>query len=331
MKIMSARFLIALATVLLAANSAFAQFNVRTVDSNGTFIQNINEAEALLSSQPTAGTDSPDAINYAGNFPGVTGDDFAMEAIGVVDIIGGTTVTTTLYVNSDDGFRLRLNGVVIAEFIGTTTGSDTTIPNITLNDGDVIRLTYFQRNVTSFIRLRLLDDTSAFVGSAASGIDVLPASFPPPANSAWTTAGSSGATEDESNPARPTYTNQTASLNPGSPAGTYILRYDITATVNLTGSGATNTRLRVRFRDEGDGSRVIVAILRSPVNGGVATVGTTFDSDSFTPGSGFQTQEITFPAATFDFVNNVYWLEVTMTKASAANQPGFGLAQIIQQ
>lgn len=144
--------------------------------------------------------------------------------------------------------------------------------------------------------------------------------------------GSSVATEDESNPAKPTYSNQTASLDRGSPAGTYVLRYDITTTVNLTGSGTANTRSRVRFRDKGAGSRVLVSILRSPFSGGVAQqVGTVFDSDTFAPGSGFQTQEITFPAATFDFVNNVYWLEVTMTKANAANQPGFGLAQIIQQ
>jgi hypothetical protein len=89
--------------------------------------------------------------------------------------------------------------------------------------------------------------------------------------------------------------------------------------------------LRVRFRDEGDGSRVTVAIMRSPITGGAATVGTIFDSDAFAPGSGFQTQEITFPPVTFNFSQHAYWLEVTLTKASTANQPGFGAAQITQQ
>lgn len=147
----------------------------------------------------------------------------------------------------------------------------------------------------------------------------------------WTTNGGSGATEDESNPGKPTYTNFTAAANSNAPAGTYILRYNITATGNLTASGAANTRLRVRFRDEGAGSRVTVAIRGSSINGGMLNLGTVFDSDAFTPGSGFQTQEILMPAAVFDFTQNTYWLEVTLTKAETSNQPGFGLAQIIQQ
>jgi uncharacterized repeat protein (TIGR01451 family) len=146
----------------------------------------------------------------------------------------------------------------------------------------------------------------------------------------WTTTGDSGVTEDESNPAKPTYTNFTAGANAGSPAGTYTLRYNITAAGNLTATGA-NTRLRVRFRDEGAGSRVIVAIMRSNITGGVATMGTLFDSDTFTPNSGFQMQELIMPPITFDFTQNFYWLEVIMTKDTTTNQPGFGAAQINQQ
>jgi uncharacterized repeat protein (TIGR01451 family) len=147
---------------------------------------------------------------------------------------------------------------------------------------------------------------------------------------AWTTAGDSGVTEDESNPARPTYTNFTASARSGSPAGTYVLRYNIQATDGLKGPGA-NTRLRVRFRDEGAGSRVTVAIRQSSLAGGVSTLGTVFDSNAFTQSTGFQTREITFPAVTFDFTQNTYWLEVTLSKDSSTNQPGFGAAQINRQ
>lgn len=150
------------------------------------------------------------------------------------------------------------------------------------------------------------------------------------ASKGWTTTGDSGATEDESNPQRPTYTNFTAAANAGSPAGTYVLRYNITAMGNLT-AACVNTRLRVRFRDEGAGSRVTVAVMRSSLNGGTATLGTIFDSDMFAPGSGFQTQEILMPALLFDFTQNAYWLEVTLTKAQTTNQPGFGSAQLTQQ
>ena len=147
----------------------------------------------------------------------------------------------------------------------------------------------------------------------------------------WTTSGANGATEDESNPVRPTYTNFTASANPGSPAGTYILRYNIPATGNLTTTGALNTRLKVRFRDDGANARVIVNVIRAGIFGGVGSLGTVFDSDTYTPGSGFQLQEILMPAITFDFTQNIYWLEVTMIKTDPLSQPGFGSAQLNQQ
>lgn len=147
----------------------------------------------------------------------------------------------------------------------------------------------------------------------------------------WTTTGASGATEDESNPVRPTYTNFTVAANPGSPAGTYILRYNITASASLTSSGAASSRLKVRFRDDGDGSQVIIAIVRSSINGGATTIGTIFDSDAFVPGSGFQTQELTMAPLTFDFTQNMYWLEVRLIKTNELNQPGFGSAQINRQ
>lgn len=37
------------------------------------------------------------------------------------------------------------------------------------------------------------------------------------------------------------------------------------------------------------------------------------------------------PAIAFDFSQNVYWLEVTLTKTDTLNQPGFGSAQIVHQ
>lgn len=147
----------------------------------------------------------------------------------------------------------------------------------------------------------------------------------------WSISGANGATEDESNPQRPTYTNFTAAANAGSPAGTYVLRYNITAMGNLTSVGAVSTRLRVRFRDDGTGSQVTIAIIRSSILGGSETLGTIFDSDAYTPGSGFQTQEILMPAITFDFTQNTYWLEVRMSKTNELNQPGIGSVQFNQQ
>jgi uncharacterized repeat protein (TIGR01451 family) len=147
----------------------------------------------------------------------------------------------------------------------------------------------------------------------------------------WASTGSGGATEDESNPARPAYTNFTAAANAGSPAGIYVLRYRISAAEGLMATGSRHTRLRVRFRDEGAGSQVSVAIRSSNILGGLATVGTVFDSNAFMPAAAFQTREVTMPALTFDFARNFYWLEVTLAKAGTANQPAFASAQINHQ
>jgi uncharacterized repeat protein (TIGR01451 family) len=147
----------------------------------------------------------------------------------------------------------------------------------------------------------------------------------------WAIAANSSATEDESNPARLTYANSTASADSGSPAGTYVLRYDIPASDGLASAGAAYTRLRVRFRDEGAGSQVTAVIRSSNILGGLATLGTILDSNAFISATGFQTREVTMPVVTFNFAQNSYWLEVTLTKNSTSNQPGFGLAQINQQ
>jgi glucose/arabinose dehydrogenase len=147
----------------------------------------------------------------------------------------------------------------------------------------------------------------------------------------WAVAANSSATEDESNPARLAYTNSTAAADSGSPAGTYVLRYNILASDGLASAGSAYTRLRVRFRDEGAGSQVTAVIKSSNLSGGLATLGTIFDSNAFIPVTGFQTREVTMPVLTFNFAQNSYWLEVTLTKDSTSNQPAFGLAQINQQ
>jgi hypothetical protein len=100
---------------------------------------------------------------------------------------------------------------------------------------------------------------------------------------------------------------------------------------NLTSSGAISTRVKVRFRDDGDGSHVTVAIKQSPITGGVSTLGIIFDSDAYAASTSFQTQELVMPHVPFDFTQNVYWLEVTLTKTDVSLQPAFGAAQLNQQ
>lgn len=137
----------------------------------------------------------------------------------------------------------------------------------------------------------------------------------------WTTAGSASASEDEANPAKPTYTNQTAAINAG-PTGAYNLRYSVTAVDGLFNTAA-NGFMRVRVRDNGAGANVSVVLRRSNLAaGGIETI-TTFDSDSIGAGSGFQTPaNVTFNHA-FDFTNYVYWLDVTLNRIDESGVPGF--------
>ena len=141
----------------------------------------------------------------------------------------------------------------------------------------------------------------------------------------WTTAAGASATEDEANPARPTYTNQTAAINAG-PTGVYVLRYNVTAVDGLfnTASGF----MRLRLRDNGVGANVVVALKRSNLSaGGLETI-VTFDSAAMGAGSGYQTPADVPFTHTFDFTNYVYWLEVTLNRIDETGVPGFGGAII---
>jgi hypothetical protein len=141
----------------------------------------------------------------------------------------------------------------------------------------------------------------------------------------WTTTGSASTTEDEANPARPTYTNQTAAINSGA-NGSYILRYNVTAVDGLFNTA--NGFMRVRVRDQGTGANVLVMLRRTNLATGGNEVVATFDSDTITPGTGFQTPADVLFTHTFDFTNYAYWLEVTLNKLDDTGAPGFGGAII---
>ena len=141
----------------------------------------------------------------------------------------------------------------------------------------------------------------------------------------WTTAGNASTTEDEANPAKPTYTNQTAAIN-GGPVGLYLLRYNVTAVDGLfnTSSGF----MRLRLRDNGTGANVLVVLRRSNLlAGGIETLAT-FNSESIGAGSGFQTPADVIFNHSFDFTNYVYWLDVTLNRMDETGLPGFAGAII---
>jgi hypothetical protein len=140
----------------------------------------------------------------------------------------------------------------------------------------------------------------------------------------WTTTGSASVTEDEANPAKPTYTNQTAAINggPTGPVGLYVLRYSVTAVDGLFNS--SSAFMRIRLRDNGAGANVLVRLRRSSVAlGGIEEVAS-FNSDTLSASSGFRTTPDVPFTHTFDFTNYVYWVEVALNRTDEFGIPGFG-------
>ena len=147
---------LASAVLLGLASSVNAAFIVRGIDAP-TVVGNINQAESLLITQPTVGTHFPSVINYTDGgdamfgggfaFPGLSGtDDYALDAIGFLTF--NTAGNYVFRVNSDDGFRLRLNNVVVSEFVGTRgpAPTDTSALSFAAGATSSLRLTFFERD-----------------------------------------------------------------------------------------------------------------------------------------------------------------------------------------
>ena len=180
MRKMTSGIAVFIITAFVGGGSTQAAWLVNTYQGASGTINTITDAETLINSAPVLATASPTTINYNGTFPGNHSDYFAMKATGYVDVVSGTTKTMQLYINSDDGFRLRLNGVTVAEFVGPTSGSNFTTNSITLHDGDFLQLTYFEQ---AGVQTIVLEDTNGhFLGNSDSGIAITQiATIPEPA------------------------------------------------------------------------------------------------------------------------------------------------------
>ena len=92
-----------------------------------------------------------------------------------------------------------------------------------------------------------------------------------------------------------------------------VIRYNVTATDGLF-FDAGRLCMIVRFRDDGNRARVLLRLLRLNVNDGATATLLTFDSNSFAPQQDFQTNSVGTNRVLFDFSNNAYYVEATLTK-----------------
>lgn len=191
-------------TFVQASNNAGfdAAFN------NNNLVDNVDEGEALLAAGGGAVSGTRLTIQGDGPEAGFAGgDDFAYSATGFIALLdadGNINTTTSedvsFYVNSDDGFRLRINGDVVSEFTATTGGSNTISLPITVETGDLLELIFFERSGGEFVDLfRDFDgllgttDDRELIGLNNSGVLITQAPFvaaPEPASIAlWSALG----------------------------------------------------------------------------------------------------------------------------------------------
>lgn len=92
-----------------------------------------------------------------------------------------------------------------------------------------------------------------------------------------------------------------------------VVRYKVTAADGLFFDSGRLCMV-VRFRDDGNRARVFLRLLRLNVSDGTSATLLTFDSNSFAPQQDFQTNSVGTNRVPFDFSNNAYYVEATLTK-----------------
>lgn len=145
----------------------------------------------------------------------------------------------------------------------------------------------------------------------------------------WTTAGSTGQHDEDSNEII-RYNSFGVNIANGK-VGSVHMRYNITAVEGISRlCPATLSVIRTRFRNSdptGVTARLTYEIRTSSISAGGNTVIYTFDSNNRGSGSGFKTVTDT-EQIDFNFATNMYWIEATIFRSSAAEFSDLGTIQI---
>lgn len=136
----------------------------------------------------------------------------------------------------------------------------------------------------------------------------------------WTTVGSAGTVDEGS---QMVFTDNIAYLD----GDQGVIRYNVVAVDGLFNDGPQLAfpRMTVRFRDNGDNNRIIVRLKRAPIDGGNSTTLLKLDSNDYDGSSSFQTRSVTACGEdlfSFDFADNAYYIEVTMSRTGLPVTPG---------
>jgi hypothetical protein len=135
---------------------------------------------------------------------------------------------------------------------------------------------------------------------------------------AWTTIGSAG-TVDEADTSIFTMTSTIVSVSAAAvvPA-TLDIRYNVVAVEGLYDDFI---KMAVRYKDNGAGSQVIAKLKQYSIATGITTTMLTFDSNAFGSSDFLQLQAVGTGTKSFNFGENVYYVEATLKKTAAAGRP----------
>ena len=102
-----------------------------------------------------------------------------------------------------------------------------------------------------------------------------------------------------------------------------VIRYNVTAADGLFFDSGRLCMV-VRFRDDGNRARLFLRLIRLSVSDGTSATLLTFDSNSFSPQQDFQTNSVGTNRVPFDFSQNAYYVEATLTKQQPIATVGGG-------
>jgi hypothetical protein len=150
----------------------------------------------------------------------------------------------------------------------------------------------------------------------------------------WTTVGSAGIV-DESDKDLVSFSLPWAGVANTAPfPATVNLRYNVESVDGLI-QGGGRYWMRVRYIDNGSPAHVFIQLKEVNFTTGAITTRMTFDSNTFASSVFAQTQQVTVgcnfpfgPTWTFDFSDNAYYLEVTITRAESGGSAWLEAVQI---
>jgi hypothetical protein len=135
----------------------------------------------------------------------------------------------------------------------------------------------------------------------------------------WTTVGSAGTVDEADLAEFETASSVLRIRSTATVPATVVVRYNVVRVETMSGG---SIRMTVRFRDNGSAARVRTALNQVSFITGVTTTLLTFDSDTVPPATRFTVEVVEGPCNVgFDFQNNAYYIETTLTKSATDGTP----------